>query len=74
MPIGQHMANFRRKGAKNGLGKGPERATVLARQLTAIAPDWNCPWPLDLKGHYRVLADLAAEESGGHLPDIQPGH
>ncbi|WP_461090379.1 helicase associated domain-containing protein, partial [Streptomyces incanus] len=70
VPIGQHLANLRRKG---GLGKDPERAAVRAQQLTAIDPDWNCPWPLDWQRHYRVLADLAADEAGGVLPDIQPG-
>ncbi|MFJ2022136.1 helicase associated domain-containing protein, partial [Streptomyces nodosus] len=30
VPIGQHMAKLRRKGAKNGLGKDPERAAVRA--------------------------------------------
>uniref|UniRef100_A0AAU1TZQ7 Helicase associated domain protein n=1 Tax=Streptomyces sp. NBC_00119 TaxID=2975659 RepID=A0AAU1TZQ7_9ACTN len=73
VPIGQHMANLRRKGQKNGLGKDPERAAKRAQQLTAIDPDWDCPWPLDWQRHYRVLADLAADEPHGHLPDIQPG-
>ncbi|MEU5053735.1 Helicase associated domain protein [Streptomyces sp. NPDC021096] len=71
VPIGQHMANLRRKGAKNGLGKDPERAAVRAAQLTAIDPDWDCPWPLDWQRHYRVLADLV--EADGSLPEIQPG-
>lgn len=35
VPIGQHMANLRRKG---GLGKAPERAAERANQLTAIDP------------------------------------
>ncbi|MGW0121924.1 Helicase associated domain protein [Streptomyces sp. NPDC003327] len=70
VPVGQHMANLRRKG---GLGKDPKRAAVRAQQLTEIDPDWNCPWPLDWQRHYRVLADLAADEDGGVLPDIQPG-
>ncbi|MGW3829264.1 Helicase associated domain protein [Streptomyces sp. NPDC005071] len=70
VPIGQHMANLRRKG---GLGKDAERATVRAEQLAAIDPDWNCPWPLDWQRHYKVLADLADTEPGGVLPDIQPG-
>ncbi|MFF0117171.1 DEAD/DEAH box helicase [Streptomyces prasinus] len=69
-PIGQHLANLRRKG---GLGKDPERAAARAQQLTAIDTDWNCPWPLNWQRHYRVLADLAATEVGGVLPDIQPG-
>ncbi|MHC6630318.1 helicase associated domain-containing protein [Streptomyces globosus] len=73
VPIGQHMANLRRKGAKNGLGKDPERATARAAQLTAIDPDWNCPWPLNWQRHQRVLADLAADEPDGQLPDIAPG-
>ncbi|MFJ5019347.1 DEAD/DEAH box helicase [Streptomyces griseoluteus] len=73
VPIGQHMANLRRKGAKNGLGKNPERAAQRAAQLTAIDPDWNCPWPLNWQRHYRVLADLAADEPHGRLPDIAPG-
>jgi superfamily II DNA or RNA helicase len=70
VPVGQHIANLRRKG---GLGKDPERATARAVQLTAVDPDWNCPWPLDWQRHYRVLADLAADEPDGVLPDIQPG-
>ncbi|GGQ33860.1 Helicase associated domain protein [Streptomyces roseolilacinus] len=70
-PIGQHMANLRRKGQKNGLGKDPERAAERAAQLTAIDPDWNCPWPLDWQRHYRVLADLV--DADGSLPDIAPG-
>ncbi|MFJ3658786.1 Helicase associated domain protein [Streptomyces nigra] len=70
VPIGQHMANLRRKG---GLGKDPERAAQRAKQLTAIDPDWNCQWPLDWQRHYRVLADLAVDEPGGVLPDIAPG-
>ncbi|MEU1312467.1 Helicase associated domain protein [Streptomyces cinnamoneus] len=68
LPIGQHLANLRRKG---GLGKDPERAEQRAQQLAAIDPDWNCPWPLDWQRHYKVLADLVAAD--GHLPDIQPG-
>lgn len=71
VPIGQHMANLRRKGAKNGLGKDPKRAEQRAAQLAAIDPDWDCPWPLDWQRHYRHLADLA--EADGHLPDIAPG-
>ncbi|MFI0990209.1 helicase associated domain-containing protein, partial [Streptomyces exfoliatus] len=70
VPVGQHMANLRRKG---GLGKEPERAAARAEQLAKIDPDWNCPWPLDWQRHYKVLADLAADEVGGVLPDIQPG-
>ncbi|MFJ2203476.1 Helicase associated domain protein [Streptomyces violaceusniger] len=68
VPIGQHMANLRRKG---GLGKDPERAAERAKQLEAIEPDWNCPWPLDWQRHYRVLADLV--DADGSLPDIAPG-
>ncbi|MEV4744264.1 Helicase associated domain protein [Streptomyces sp. NPDC049555] len=68
MPIGQHMANLRRKG---GLGKDPKRTEQRAKQLAAIDPDWNCPWPLDWQRHYRVLADLV--DADGHLPEIQPG-
>ncbi|MFF7152407.1 Helicase associated domain protein [Streptomyces griseoaurantiacus] len=70
VPIGQYMANLRRKG---GLGKDPKRATQRAEQLAAIDPDWNCPWPLNWQRHYRILTDLAADERGGVLPDIQPG-
>ncbi|MEW2491792.1 Helicase associated domain protein [Streptomyces sp. NPDC048411] len=70
VPVGQHMANLRRKG---GLGKNPERAQQRAQQLAAIDPDWNCPWPLDWQRHYRVLADTADTEPDGVLPDIQPG-
>ncbi len=71
VPIGQYMANLRRKGAKNGLGKDPERAAIRVKQLEAIDPDWNCPWPLDWQRHYRVLADLV--DADGSLPDIAPG-
>lgn len=69
-PVGEHMANLRRT---HGLGKNPERATVRAAQLAAIDPDWNCPWPLDWQRHYRVLADLTADEPDGILPAIEPG-
>ncbi|KUM67260.1 helicase [Streptomyces curacoi] len=73
VPVGQHMANLRRKGTKNGLGKDPKRAEQRAAQLTAIDPDWDCPWPLNWQRHYRILADLAADEPDGQLPDIAPG-
>ncbi|NEA69020.1 DEAD/DEAH box helicase [Streptomyces sp. SID12488] len=69
-PVGEHMANLRRT---HGLGKNPARATVRAAQLTAIDPDWNCPWPLDWQRHHRVLADLTADEPDSILPDIAPG-
>ncbi|MGW2563853.1 helicase associated domain-containing protein [Streptomyces sp. NPDC001514] len=68
VPVGQHMANLRRKG---GLGKDQERAEMRAKQLTAIDEDWACPWPLDWQRHYRVLADLV--EADGILPAIEPG-
>jgi superfamily II DNA or RNA helicase len=68
VPIGQYMANLRRKG---GLGKDPERAEQRAAQLAAIDPDWNCPWPLNWQRHYRVLADLV--DADGHLPYIAGG-
>ncbi|MFF8513354.1 Helicase associated domain protein [Streptomyces sp. NPDC015492] len=68
LPIGQHMANLRRKG---GLGKDPERAAERAAQLAEIDPDWNCPWPLDWQRHYKVLADLV--DADGVLPAIDPG-
>ncbi|MCC3655877.1 Helicase associated domain protein [Streptomyces sp. S07_1.15] len=71
VPIGQHLANLRRKGAKNGLGKDPERAAERAAQMAAIDPDWNCPWPLDWQRHYRVLSDLV--DADGVLPAIDPG-
>ncbi len=71
VPIGQYMANLRRKGAKNGLGKEPERAAERAAQLAEIDEDWNCPWPLDWQRYYRVLADLV--DADGHLPYIAPG-
>ncbi|MGW6953097.1 Helicase associated domain protein [Streptomyces xanthophaeus] len=71
VPIGQHMANLRRKGAKNGLGKNEDTATTRAAQLTAIDKDWDCPWPLDWQRHYRVLADLV--DADGVLPNIAPG-
>ncbi|MFE3370086.1 Helicase associated domain protein [Streptomyces sp. NPDC059173] len=68
VPIGQHMANLRRKG---GLGKDPKRAAKRAEQLAAIDPDWNCPWSLNWQRHYRVLADLV--DADGVLPYIAPG-
>ncbi|MFI5887676.1 Helicase associated domain protein [Streptomyces sp. NPDC051554] len=68
VPVGQHIANLRRKG---GLGKDVDRAAERAQQLAAIDPDWNCPWPLDWQRHYRVLADLV--DADGVLPEIQPG-
>ncbi|CAL9669272.1 hypothetical protein SUDANB15_07363 [Streptomyces sp. enrichment culture] len=68
VPIGQHIANLRRKG---GLGKDPKRAEQRAQQLAAVDEDWNCPWPLNWQRHYRVLADLV--DADGHLPDIAPG-
>ncbi|WP_332881075.1 Helicase associated domain protein (plasmid) [Streptomyces sp. NBC_00513] len=71
VPIGQHMANLRRKGAKNGLGKNEDTATTRAAQLTAIDEDWDCPWPLDWQRHHRVLADLV--DADGILPYIAPG-
>ncbi|MGW7822072.1 hypothetical protein ACWGLF_29030 [Streptomyces puniciscabiei] len=49
---------------------GPVRAEEHAKPLTAIAPDCNCPWPLHWHRHSRILA---ADEPGGHLPDIAPG-
>ncbi|MFD7498271.1 Helicase associated domain protein [Streptomyces sp. NPDC059832] len=68
VPIGQHMANLRRKG---GLGKDPQRAAARAEQLTEIDQDWDCPWPLSWQRHYRVLADLV--DADGVLPYIAPG-
>lgn len=56
---------------KNGLGKDPERVAERAAQLTAIAPDRDCPWPLDWQRHYRVLANLV--DADGSLLEIQPG-
>ncbi|MGC5530407.1 Helicase associated domain protein [Streptomyces sp. SR-10] len=68
VPIGQYVANLRRKG---GLGKDPERAAERAAQLAAIDEDWNCPWPLNWQRHYRILADLV--DADGTLPYIAPG-
>lgn len=62
VPVRQHMANLRRKGAKNGLGKDPDRAAERAAQLTAIDEDWDCPWPLDWQRHYRLLADRLQQQ------------
>ncbi|MGW3029177.1 Helicase associated domain protein [Streptomyces sp. NPDC001221] len=70
VPIGQHIANLRRK---DGLGKNPERATERAKQLAAIDEDWNCPWPLNWQRHHRILTHIAADEPYGRLPDIAPG-
>lgn len=66
-PVGRHMAR------KGGLGKDTERAEKRAAQMTAIDPDWNCPWALDWQRHYAILRDLAAEEPSGVLPFIEPG-
>ncbi|WP_435192102.1 Helicase associated domain protein [Streptomyces sp. bgisy126] len=71
VPIGQHMANLRRKGAKNGLGKDADVAATRAAQLAGIDEDWDCPWPLSWQRHYRVLADLV--DADGALPHIAPG-
>lgn len=68
VPVGQHMANLRRKG---GLGKDAKRAAERAKQLAAVDEDWTCPWPLDWQRHYRVLADLV--DADGVLPAIEPG-
>lgn len=65
------MANLRRTGVKNGLGKDPDRAAQHAAQLTAIDEDWDCPWPLDWQRHYRILSDLV--DADGALPHIAPG-
>ncbi|CAM5542437.1 helicase [Streptomyces badius] len=67
VPIGQHMANLRRKG---GLGKDPKRAAERAAQLAAIDEDWNCPWPLNWQRHYRILADLV--DADGTSPTSPP--
>ncbi|MFI5987816.1 Helicase associated domain protein [Streptomyces sp. NPDC051555] len=71
LAIGQLMANLRRTGSKNGLGKNEDTAATRAAQLAAIDKDWNCPWPLDWQRHQRVLADLV--DADGQLPDIAPG-
>ncbi len=68
VPIGQHMANLRRKA---GLGKDPKQAAKRAEQPAAVDPDWNCPRPLSWQRHYRVLADLV--DADGVLPYITPG-
>ncbi|WP_086691261.1 DEAD/DEAH box helicase [Streptomyces recifensis] len=70
VPVGEHMANLRRK---TGLGKNLQRATARAAQLAQIDPDWDCPWPLDWQRHYAVLRGLAADEPHGILPAIAPG-
>ncbi|MFP8962580.1 Helicase associated domain protein [Streptomyces nanhaiensis] len=70
VPIGQHLANLRRKG---GLGKDPERARTRAEQLAAIDPDWNCPWPLDWQRHHAVLRDLVTADGPDILAEIRPG-
>lgn len=70
-PSGSTWPTSRRKGAKNGLGKDPDRAAERAAQLSAIDEDWDCPWPLDWQRRHRVLADLV--DAGGQLPDIAPG-
>ncbi|GAB3949308.1 hypothetical protein GCM10028832_01320 [Streptomyces sparsus] len=71
VPVGQHMANLRRKGTKNELGKDEDTTATRAAQLAEIDEDWDCPWPLDWQRHYRVLADLV--DADGHLPAVEPG-
>lgn len=68
VPIGQHTANLRRTGQKNGLGKNPERATERAAQLTAIDPDrnWNC------HGHWTGNATTAASRTWSTLAACYP--
>ncbi len=44
VPVGQHMANLRRKGAKNGLGKDPERGDI-ARESAQRACQMTLPKP-----------------------------
>ncbi|MFE5098017.1 helicase associated domain-containing protein [Streptomyces sp. NPDC056638] len=68
VPIGQLIANLRRKGS---LGKNAERAQARAKQLATIDEEWCCPWPLDWQRHYRILADLV--DADGVLPAIEPG-
>ncbi|MEU1623050.1 Helicase associated domain protein [Streptomyces sp. NPDC005722] len=70
VPIGQHLANLRRK---DGLGKDRARAAARAAQLAAIDPDWNCPWPLDWQRHYAILRDLAKTEADHSVAGIEPG-
>ncbi|MFJ9871347.1 hypothetical protein [Streptomyces sp. NPDC101165] len=49
-----------------------EQQSARSRQR-ASDRDWDCPRPLDWQRHYRILADLAADDPHGSLPDIQPG-
>lgn len=84
VPIGQHMANLRRKGAKNGLGKDPERAAVHAalsrrhRNVAAVSDLYELQLSLDLPNSLPA-ADLALlrwhlGEGGGEpqAPDSYP--
>lgn len=67
---GAHRATLGQPPAQGRPREGPKRAAERAKQLAAIDPDWNCPWPLDWQRHYRVLADLV--DADGSLPEIQP--
>ncbi|MFF3833319.1 Helicase associated domain protein [Streptomyces sp. NPDC002458] len=67
-PIGQWLANARKKG---GLGKDEQRAQRRAGRLAAIDPDWNPGWPVDWQRHYAGLRGLVA--SGGVLAQVEPG-
>ncbi|MFF4498294.1 hypothetical protein [Streptomyces sp. NPDC001546] len=71
VPIGQHMANLRRQGAKNDLGKDPDRAVERAAQLTTIDEDWDLPVAAGLAAPPPRPADLV--DADGQLPDIAPG-
>ncbi|MFF9179040.1 helicase associated domain-containing protein [Streptomyces sp. NPDC014793] len=78
VPVGPSSPIRRQEGVIDGrvlhLGKKDAKtAATRAEQLTAIDKDRNCPWPLDWQRHHRVLADLAADEPDGRLPDIAPG-
>lgn len=44
---GAHRAALGQPPAQGRPREGPKRAAERAKQLAAIDPDWNCPWPLD---------------------------
>ncbi|MFE4218641.1 Helicase associated domain protein [Streptomyces sp. NPDC056844] len=67
-PIGQWLANARRRG---GLGKDEQRAQRRAARLAGVDPEWNPGWAVDWQRHYAGLKGLVA--SGGALGYVGPG-
>ncbi|MFD8940249.1 Helicase associated domain protein [Streptomyces sp. NPDC059578] len=66
-PVGQWLANCRKKG---GLGSG-ERAERRERLLAAIDSDWAPAWPVDWQRHFAALRSVVVE--GSVLGHVEPG-